>query len=74
MVLGCILGPQAENAFMTSMLSFHNDWTVFFTRPMAGTIMVLVILSLVYPLARHLRQRRKEALLQRRGARERLSS
>ncbi len=69
MVLGCILGPQAENAFMTSMLSFHNDWTVFFTRPMAGTVMVLVIVSLVYPLIRHLYAHRKQVLLRRRAAR-----
>ncbi len=33
MVLGTILGPLTENAFMTTMVSFNNDWTVFFTRP-----------------------------------------
>ena len=30
MVLGAILGPVAENAFMQTMISYHNDWTVFF--------------------------------------------
>ena len=59
MVLGCILGTQAENAFMTSMLSYQNDWTVFFTRPIAGTVMLLGCVSLAYPLIRHIRQRRK---------------
>ena len=59
MVLGCILGTQAENAFMTSMLSYQNDWTVFFTRPIAGTVMLLAAVSLIYPLVRHLRQQRK---------------
>ena len=59
MVLGCILGAQAENAFMTTMLSYQNDMTVFFTRPIAGTTMLLAVISLVYPLIRHIRQQRK---------------
>ena len=63
MVLGCILGMQAENAFMTSMISYQNDWTIFFTRPISGAIMVLVIIALVYPLVRHRRQLRAQATL-----------
>ncbi len=66
MVLGCILGTQAESSFMTSMLSSRNDWTIFFTRPIAGTVMLLAIVSLAYPLIRHVRHRRKQAGL--RGA------
>lgn len=57
LVLGTILGPLAETNFMTTMISFGNDWTVFFTRPISGTIMALAILSLVYPLLRHLRKK-----------------
>jgi putative tricarboxylic transport membrane protein len=57
-VLGCILGEQAENAFMTSMISYQNDWTVFFTRPISGVVMVFVVIALGYPLLRHLRQKR----------------
>ena len=41
MVLGCILGPVAETSFLTSMISYRNDWTVFFTRPVSGAVMVL---------------------------------
>ncbi len=59
MVLGCILGGQAESAFMTSMISYQNDWTVFFTRPISGTVMVFVVLALGYPLYRHIRQQYK---------------
>jgi putative tricarboxylic transport membrane protein len=59
MVLGCILGGQAESAFMTSMISYQNDWTVFFTRPIAGSVMVFVVIALVFPLLRHLLQERK---------------
>ena len=42
MVLGAILGPLAETSFMTTMISFSNDWTVFFTRPISGAIMAMV--------------------------------
>jgi putative tricarboxylic transport membrane protein len=58
MVLGCILGTQAESAFMTSMISYQNDWTVFFTRPISAVVMVFVAIALGYPLLRHLRQKR----------------
>lgn len=50
MVLGAILGPLAETSFMTTMISFSNDWTVFFLRPVSGSIMVMVGLALIYPL------------------------
>ncbi len=56
MVLGVILGPLAETNFMTTMISFENDWTVFFTRPIASAIMCVAIITLIYPLFRHLRQ------------------
>lgn len=52
LVLGTILGPLAENNFMTTMVSFDNDWTVFFTRPISGTIMALTIAGLLWPVGR----------------------
>jgi putative tricarboxylic transport membrane protein len=61
LVLGTILGPLAENTFMTTMISFDNDWTVFFTRPVAGIVMVLSLAALGYPALRHLRAQRKIA-------------
>jgi putative tricarboxylic transport membrane protein len=63
LVLGVILGPLAETSFMTTMVSFNNDWTVFFTRPISGILMVMAIVALFYPLIRHRLQRRA----QRRG-------
>jgi len=57
MVLGVILGPLAETNFMTTMISFGNDWTVFFTRPISGTIMVIALLTIVYPIFRQLKKR-----------------
>ena len=61
LVLGSILGPLAESTFMTTMISFDNDWTVFFTRPVAGAVMALSCIALGYPVIRHLRARRKIA-------------
>jgi len=61
MVLGSILGPLAETTFITSMISYANDWTVFCTRPVAGSVMALSLAALVFPLLRHLRARRRIA-------------
>jgi putative tricarboxylic transport membrane protein len=59
LVLGSILGPLAETTFMTTMISFDNDWTVFFTRPVSGVVMVLALVALVLPMVRQLGRRRK---------------
>ncbi len=50
MVLGAILGPLAEDSFTRSMITFHNDWTVFFKQPISAVFMVLALLSLAFPL------------------------
>ena len=55
LVLGTILGPLAEANFMTTMLSFNNDWTIFFTRPISGAILAIAIVSLLWPLVRAVR-------------------
>ena len=62
MVLGCILGPIAESAYMTTMISYRNDWTVFFTRPVSATVMALSAAALLYPAYRGFRRRRAAAL------------
>ena len=63
LVLGTILGPLAENNFMTTMVSFDNDWTVFFTRPISGSILALSIAGLLWPLARAILARRRKVSL-----------
>jgi putative tricarboxylic transport membrane protein len=60
MVLGTILGPLAESNFMTSMVSFDNDWTIFFRRPISASVMALAILGLVYPILRAVLKRARE--------------
>lgn len=61
MVLGVILGPIAETSFMTSMISYNNDWTIFFTRPVSAVVLTLALLTLAVPLLRHFRTRGKAA-------------
>lgn len=51
LVLGCILGPLAEESFMNAMISNSNDVTVFFTRPIAGTVMLLTALTVALGVA-----------------------
>jgi putative tricarboxylic transport membrane protein len=59
LVLGVILGPLAESAFMTSMLGYQGDWTIFFRRPISGTIMVLTIIAIIFPIISQVRGRRR---------------
>ena len=61
LVLGVILGPLTEAAFMNSMISFGNDWTVFFTRPISGTVMVFTVIMLLLPFFQQWRSKRAEA-------------
>jgi putative tricarboxylic transport membrane protein len=55
LVLGTILGPLAETSFYTTMISFQNDWTIFFRRPISGVIMALTIVALILPMLKSFR-------------------
>ncbi|HZP76040.1 MAG TPA: tripartite tricarboxylate transporter permease [Pseudolabrys sp.] len=61
MVLGAILGPIGETSFMRSMISSNNDWTVFFTGPISGPLMIGSFLALCYPLLQELLKARRRA-------------
>ena len=51
---------------MTTMISFSNDWTVFFTRPVSGAIMAMVVLALIYPtISDRMAQRRRAQRMER---------
>ena len=64
MVLGAILGPVGEAAFMRSMIASGNDWTVFISEPICGTLMAASLLALSYPLLREFRAARRRPQLQ----------
>ena len=52
LVLGVILGPIAERHLLTTMLSFHNDVTVFVTRPISALFLALAVLMIAVALIR----------------------
>jgi len=59
MILGLILGPLAEKYFLTSMIGAENDFTIFFRRPVSGSIMVISIALLIIPFLRGLGKKGK---------------
>jgi|GEM_PF-5063435 len=44
---------------MTTMISFQNDWTIFFRRPISGIIMALTVIALVLPLLKKFQEIRQ---------------
>lgn len=50
MVLGVILGPLAERYFLTALANADQDWTVFFTRPISGTILLFALAFVLWSL------------------------
>jgi putative tricarboxylic transport membrane protein len=50
MILGTILGPTAERTFQTTMISFQNDFTIFFQRPVSGIVLMLAAIALGVPV------------------------
>ena len=53
-VLGAIVGPVSETAFMPSLIASEGNWTVFFREPICGTLMAASLLALGYPLLREI--------------------
>jgi putative tricarboxylic transport membrane protein len=56
LVMGIILGPMAEQYFLTSMVANENDVTVFVTRPVSAAILVLAGAMLVWPIVKRWRK------------------
>jgi len=61
MLLGLILGPMIEENLRRAMLISRGDPTVFFRRPISGTILVCAIASLAVVLFPKIREKREEA-------------
>lgn len=70
-VLGLILGPIAENGLVQSMLmgtSQGSMLAVFFTRPISIVLIILCIVSAIWPFISDKRQSKLEKLKQEKGA------
>lgn len=58
-VIGMILGPLAEQQFRRALAISQGDYTVFFTRPLSLTLMIVAALALLVPIALDMRAKRK---------------
>jgi len=56
-VLAIVLGPIAEPKLRQSLLFSDGDFSIFFTRPIAGPITVVAIILIFLPLLKHIRDR-----------------
>ena len=56
-VLAIVLGPLAEPAFRQSLLISGGSFSIFFTRPIAGLIMVIALILLAMPAFKLLKNR-----------------
>ena len=57
-VLAIVLGPLAETSMRQSLLISQGSFGVFFTRPIAGVVMVIAIVLFLVPAINALRKRR----------------
>jgi putative tricarboxylic transport membrane protein len=56
-VLAIVLGPLAEASMRQSLIMEQGSFSIFFTRPISGTIMVIAIALLLWPLVRLISRR-----------------
>lgn len=57
LLLGYVLGPMLEEYFRRALLLSRGDFSTFFTRPLSGTFMAVVIVMLLFVLYKQLRSR-----------------
>jgi len=50
LILGIVLGPIMEQALRQSLMMSHGSLSIFFNRPIALVLLILVVLSLVLPM------------------------
>jgi putative tricarboxylic transport membrane protein len=59
MVLGLVLGPLIERALRQSMVLSQGDPTIFFTRPISASLIIISILLLTAPVILGLLRKRE---------------
>ncbi len=62
-MVGLILGPLAEQQFRRSLAISQGDVTVFFTHPIALTLLIIAALLVVVPMVLKRRRRPEHATL-----------
>jgi putative tricarboxylic transport membrane protein len=61
-VMGFILGPLAERAFLQSLQMSDDNYLVFITRPISAALFVLLIAILLFPLIKGSRSKAKRSI------------
>jgi len=64
MLLGFILGPLMEENLRRAMLIARGDATVFLTRPLSASLLVLALILLVIAVVPSIRKRRDEVFVE----------
>lgn len=59
-ILGIVLGPIAESQFRRSVQMADGDYSIFFTRPISVTLIVISLLMLFFPLVSDYMKKRKK--------------
>lgn len=65
LLLGFVLGPMIEENFRRAMLLARGDFWSFFTRPMSGSFMAVIIIMLLWVGYRRFMRLKHEAQFQR---------
>ena len=60
LILAFVLGPIMERFFRQSLLISNGDPTIFFTRPISGTLIVIAALIIVLSAVQFFRKRSRE--------------
>ena len=61
MLLGIVLGPLMEENLRRAMIISKGDWTVFYTRPLSLSLLVVAITLLIIVSLPSLRKKRDSA-------------
>ena len=60
-VLAIVLGPLAERALRQTLVGERGDPSIFFTRPLSATFLVIAVVLAVLPVVKQLRAKRRKA-------------
>jgi putative tricarboxylic transport membrane protein len=65
MVLAFVLGPMMETALRQALIKSRGSFSIFFTRPISATCLIIAIALMVIPLLPWFRRRRPGVALER---------
>jgi TctA family transporter len=60
LLLSLVLGDLMEQAMRQSLTLSNGDVAIFFTRPISLTLLILSALSVLYPIIRQVREKRRK--------------